>query len=84
MFWLITTLIAQVKDVKYAKTESLSKTDWGLTMKERNPEYIQNNRKGNKVATVCRVCGNKLYLPEEIKKEVHDRCNKDNTKIYMM
>ena len=53
-------------------------------MKEKNPEYILNNRKGNRVATICRVCGNKLYSPDEIKNEMHDKCNKDNTKIYMM
>jgi len=62
----------------------LSKIYWGLIMKEKNPEYIQNNRKGNKVATMCRVCGNKLYSPIEIQNEMHDACNKDNTKIYMM
>jgi uncharacterized OB-fold protein len=53
-------------------------------MKEKNPEYTKNNRKGNKVATMCRICGTKLYSPEEIKNEMHDRCNKDNSKIYMM
>tara|TARA_R100000234_G_C4922164_1_gene144628 strand:+ start:238 stop:399 length:162 start_codon:yes stop_codon:yes gene_type:complete len=53
-------------------------------MKEKNPEYIYNNRKGNKVATICRVCGKKLYSPNEIRNEMHDECNKDNSKIYMM
>lgn len=53
-------------------------------MKERNPNYTHNNRKGNKVATQCRVCGIKLYSPDEIKNEMHDRCNKDNSNIYMM
>lgn len=53
-------------------------------MKENNPEYTINNRKGSKLATKCRVCGNKLYSPEEIKNELHDRCNNDNTKIYLM
>ena len=57
---------------------------WGLIMKESNPEYIVNNRRGNKVATMCRVCGKKLFSPDEIKKEMHDKCDKDKSNIYMM
>lgn len=53
-------------------------------MKEKNPKYTKNNRKGNMVATHCRKCGNKLYLPEEMKKELHNQCNQDNNNIYMM
>jgi|TARA_R100000149_G_C5879969_1_gene144724 hypothetical protein len=53
-------------------------------MKENNPEYIVNNRRGNKVATMCRVCGKKLFSPDEIKKEMHDKCDKDKSNIYMM
>jgi hypothetical protein len=53
-------------------------------MKEKNPEYTQNNRRNNKIATKCRVCGNKLYDPNEIKKEMHHRCDQDNTNVYLM
>lgn len=55
-----------------------------MFMKEKNPNYIYNNRKGNNVATKCRVCGNKLYSPDEIKNEMHIKCNQDNSNIYMM
>lgn len=53
-------------------------------MKEKNPTYTKNNRRGNRVATQCRICGGKLYTPEEIKQEMHDKCNKQNKNIYMM
>ena len=53
-------------------------------MKEKNPNYTNNNRRGSQVATQCRVCGGKLYLPDEMKREMHDKCNKDNSNIYMM
>ena len=53
-------------------------------MKEKNPNYTKNNRRGNQLATSCRVCGNKLYTPSEIKKEMHDKCDKDNKNVYMM
>lgn len=53
-------------------------------MKEKNPNYTINNRRNKMVATQCRVCGQKLYTPTEIKLEMHERCNKDNTNIYMM
>lgn len=53
-------------------------------MKEKNPYYTSNNRRGSKVATKCRICGGKLFSPQEITKEMHDRCDKDNSNIYMM
>ena len=53
-------------------------------MKEKNPNYTLNNRKNTYLATQCRICGGKLYTPEEIKIEMHEQCNKDNTNIYMM
>tara|TARA_R100001510_G_C7640924_1_gene198570 strand:+ start:1331 stop:1492 length:162 start_codon:yes stop_codon:yes gene_type:complete len=53
-------------------------------MKEKDPKHIINNRKNSKVATQCRVCGMKLYTAQDIKMEMHEQCNKDNTTIYMM
>lgn len=53
-------------------------------MKEKNPEYVLNKRKNTKIATRCRVCGEQLLLPDEIKNELHVHCDKDNKNIYMM
>lgn len=53
-------------------------------MKEINPEYIINKRKNKNVATRCRVCGGKLYTAQDISKEIHEDCDKDNTNMYMM
>jgi hypothetical protein len=54
-------------------------------MKEKDPKYTSSHRAYKKrIATACRICGGQLFLPEEIKKEMHLDCinNKDN--IYMM
>lgn len=54
-------------------------------MKEKNPDYVPSIRAHKKrVATRCRVCGGQLIESSEIKKEMHERCNKDNTNMYMM
>jgi len=53
-------------------------------MKEKNPQYEINTRKNMRIATHCRVCGGQLLTAEEIKNEIHDRCNVDNTNMYMM
>lgn len=53
-------------------------------MKERNPEYVINKRKNKNVATRCRVCGEKLMLAQEINREIHEYCDKDNKNMYMM
>ena len=37
-----------------------------------------------RVATRCRVCGGQLLESSEIKKEMHDKCNKDNSNMYLM
>ena len=38
-----------------------------------NPEYTQD-RKGNNIATSCRICGGQLTHPDDIKGEVHPIC----------
>ena len=40
-----------------------------------NPDYTKD-RKGNLIATRCRICGGQLTHPNEIKAEMHDRCVK--------
>ena len=53
--------------------------------KEYNPEYTKSHRAYKKrIATRCRVCGGQLLVAEEIKKEIHEACDKDNSKMYMM
>ncbi len=56
-------------------------------MKEKNPNYTTSHRAYKKrIATSCRICGQQLLIPEEIRKEMHDNCamkiKHDN--IYMM
>ena len=46
-------------------------------MKEKDPQHTLNNRRNNKVATRCRICGGKLYTPQDMKIEMHEECNKD-------
>lgn len=53
-------------------------------MKEKDPKHILNNRRNNQVATQCRICGGKLYTPQDMKIEMHESCNKDNKNIYLM
>ena len=53
-------------------------------MKEKDPKYIKNKRKNKQTATRCRVCGGQVLIPEEINKEIHEMCDKDNTNMYMM
>jgi len=57
-----------------------------LKMKEKDPKYTSSHRAYKKrIATSCRICGQQLLLPEEIKKEMHLECAKDNNdNIYMM
>ena len=55
-------------------------------MKEKDPEYTDSNRAYKKrVATRCRICGGQLLLSEEIRKEVHEACDKNiKSNTYMM
>ena len=55
-------------------------------MKEKDPQYVSSHRAYKKrIATRCRVCGEQLLLPEEIKMERHAKCSlKSKSKIYMM
>ena len=53
-------------------------------MKEKNPQYVLNKRKNTKIATRCRVCGGQLMLPNEIKNDIHDKCDNDDKNVYMM
>lgn len=54
-------------------------------MKEKNPEYVNSHRAYKKrIATRCRVCGGQLLIADEIKKEIHDACNKDSSNTYLM
>jgi len=55
-------------------------------MKEKDPNYTSSHRAYKKrIATSCRICGQQLLLPEEIKKEMHLVCAKNkNDNIYMM
>ena len=39
-------------------------------MKEKDPQHTLNNRRNNKVATRCRICGGKLYTPQNMKIEM--------------
>jgi len=57
-----------------------------LKMKEKDPKYTSSHRAYKKrIATSCRICGQQLLLPEEIKKEMHLECAKNNNdNIYMM
>ena len=43
-------------------------------MKEKDPEYVNSHRAYKKrIATRCRICGEQLLLPEEIKNEEDER-----------
>jgi|TARA_R100000734_G_C3200208_1_gene19360 hypothetical protein len=53
-------------------------------MKEKNPEYTKNAKRNKNIATRCRVCGGQLLNADEMKKELHDECDKDNKNIYVM
>lgn len=53
-------------------------------MKEKDPKYVLNKRKNTKIATCCRVCGGQLMVAEEIKNEIHNRCDSDDKNVYMM
>jgi len=53
-------------------------------MKDKDPQYIKNARSSKKIATRCRICGGQLLNPDEIKKEMHERCNRENKNTYMM
>ena len=55
-----------------------------IMKKEKDPEYMQGNRRNNKIATRCRVCGGQLLNTQEIKMEIHEKCNKDNSNMYVM
>ena len=39
----------------------------------KNPKYTKD-RKGNNIATSCRICGGQLTHPKDIKEEVHPKC----------
>jgi hypothetical protein len=56
-------------------------------MKEKDPKYVKSHRSYKKrIATSCRICGQQLLIPEEIKKEMHEECalKNKNDNIYMM
>ena len=54
-------------------------------MKDQDPNYVSSIRAYKKrVATRCRVCGGQLLESSEIKKEMHVKCNKDNSNMYLM
>ena len=56
-------------------------------MKEKDPKYTTSHRTYKKrIATSCRICGQQLLIPEEIKRERHENCAKNNKhdNIYMM
>tara|TARA_R110000824_G_scaffold368422_3_gene557750 strand:- start:994 stop:1221 length:228 start_codon:yes stop_codon:yes gene_type:complete len=57
-----------------------------INMKEKDPQYVSSHRAYKKrIATRCRICGEQLLLPEEIKMERHAKCSLDSkSKIYMM
>lgn len=55
-----------------------------MPMKEKDPKYVQNKRKNSKIATRCRVCGEPLLIAQEIKREIHESCDKDDSNMYMM
>ena len=55
-----------------------------MPMKEKDPKYVRNKRKNSNIATRCRVCGKQLLIPSEIKREIHESCDKDNSNMYMM
>ncbi len=52
--------------------------------KEKDPKYTKTARRNAKIATHCRVCGGQLLTTQEITKEMHERCDKDNTNMYVM
>ena len=52
--------------------------------KEQNPKYILNKRKNKNIATRCRVCGGQLMTAQDIAKEIHQECDVDKNKMYMM
>tara|TARA_B100000963_G_C22628807_1_gene673818 strand:- start:3252 stop:3419 length:168 start_codon:yes stop_codon:yes gene_type:complete len=46
-------------------------------MKEKDPEYEKSIWSYKKrIATKCRICGGQLILPQEMKNEIHDDCDK--------
>jgi len=53
-------------------------------MKEKNPEYVLNKRNNQQIAARCRVCGGQLMVAQEIKNEIHDKCDNDDRNVYMM
>ena len=54
-------------------------------MKEKDPKYVKSSRAYKKrVATRCRVCGGQLLISQEIKKEMHERCDKDDSRMYLL
>jgi len=53
-------------------------------MKDKDPEYINNDRTNKKIATRCRACGGQLLNTKEIKMEMHERCRNTNDNTYMM
>lgn len=53
-------------------------------MKEKDPNYVPNKRKNKQIATRCRVCGEQLLMAQEISREIHESCDKDNNNMYMM
>jgi len=60
---------------------------WVEVMKEKDPKYVKSHRSYKKrIATSCRICGQQLLIPEEIKKEMHEECalKNKNDNIYMM
>ena len=43
----------------------------------KNPDYVSSRHSyGKRIATACRICGGKMYDPEECKNEYHKECMK--------
>ena len=55
-------------------------------MKEHDPEYTEKTLEAIKsVATRCRICGGQLLIPEDFKREMHERCSKlEDKSTYLM
>jgi hypothetical protein len=55
-------------------------------MKDKNPDYEKSQWSYKKrIATKCRICGEQLLLPEEMKKEIHSNCDNNlSNNTYLM
>jgi hypothetical protein len=43
----------------------------------KNPDYVDSRHSyGKRIATKCRICGKRMYDPEDCKNEMHEKCLK--------